>query len=101
MRGFRRSSIPAMLCVGMLAQWPAAAQFAGLATTGNGSVLYFSSPIRQKGTDQTFHSKIFQWDASGGIGVFAEVQSEGQSDGCVTNSFYQLQAPQVSDGGMV
>ena len=90
-----------MLCLGTLAQGPAAAQFAGLTTTGNGSVLYFSSPIRQKGTSQTFHSKIFQWDASGGIRVYAEVQSEGQSDGCVTNSFYQLQSPQVSDDGMV
>jgi len=101
MRGFRKFSIPAVLCVGTLAQWPAAAQFQGLTTTGNGSVLYFSSPIRPKGTEQTFHSKIFRWDVAGGIQVFAEVQSEGQSDGCVTNSFYQLQVPQVSDDGTV
>ena len=101
MHGFLRSSIPAMLCLGMLAQWPAAAQFEGLTTTGNGSALYFSSPIRQKGTNQTFHSKIFEWDASGGIRVYAEVTSEGQSDGCVTNSFYRLTAPQVSDDGTV
>jgi uncharacterized protein (TIGR03437 family) len=103
MRIIGSSSIAAVVWVGILTPWPAAAQFLNFTTTEDGSILYFSSPNRQDGSGQTFHYKIFRWDAAGGFRVFAEVQSEGQPVilGCVNDSFYQLQAPQVSDDGTV
>ncbi len=51
---------------------PAAAQaFQDLSTTADGSILYFASPVRQKGTDQKLYSKIFRWTAAGGVQVVA------------------------------
>lgn len=78
MRGTRNATIWAAALVGTLAPLPAPAQFQGLTTNGNSSALYFSSRVRQIGTNESFHSKIFRWDAAGGIQVFAEVPSEGQ-----------------------
>lgn len=98
---FPKSSIAILACAAAFVPWQAAAQFQGLTTTSDGSLLYFSSPTRHRDTSQTFHSKIFRWDSAGGIRVVAEVQSEGQSDGCVTDSFYQLQSPRVSGDGTV
>jgi uncharacterized protein (TIGR03437 family) len=81
---------------------PGAAQtFQSLSTTEDGSTVYFSSPIREKGTDQSFHSKIFRWDPAGGIRVIAESPDTGEFDGCTTANFYQLQSPQVSSDGTV
>ena len=74
--------------------------FQNLATTENGSVLYFSSPIRQRGTEQSLHSKIFRWDAAAGFRLVAEQRDKGQFDGCNYSNFYELTAPSVSaDGG--
>jgi len=50
--------------------------FQGLATTNDGSILYFSSPIRPQGSDLTFHHKIYRWDATNGFQVAAEVRDE-------------------------
>lgn len=75
--------------------------FQSLTTTDDGSVLYFSSPIRERDSNQTFHSKIFRWDASKGFQVVAEEPSEGQSDGCTTTKFFQLHDPQISADGSV
>ena len=71
----------------------AAQPFQDLSTTADGSVLYFSSPIRQKGTDQRFYSKIFQWTAATGVQVIAEVRNPGPSDGCASPDYYDLHAP--------
>jgi hypothetical protein len=44
---------------------PAAAQFASLSTTQDGSVLFFTTPLSQTGTDQPNHGKVFIVDANG------------------------------------
>jgi len=41
------------------------AQFDGLRSTGDGSVLYFSTRVRQKGAAQPLHGKIFRIGPSG------------------------------------
>lgn len=79
----------------------AAQTFQDLSTTEDGSALYFSSPIRQKETDRSFHSKIFPWNAASGIRVVAEVRDAGEFDGCTPPNFYQLRGPQVSLNGSV
>src|SRR6266704_1094870 len=62
--------------------------FQSLSTTEDGSAVYFSSPIREKGTDQSFHSKIFRWDPTGGIRLIGESRDTGESDGCTTANYY-------------
>src|SRR5216684_7339549 len=90
------------VCVAWFCSLPGAAQtFQSLSTTEDGSAVYFSSPIREKGTGQSFHSKIFRWDPAGGIRVIAESRETGEYDGCTTANFYQLQSPQVSSDGTV
>src|SRR5882724_8243591 len=90
------------VCGALCCSLPGVAQtFQNLSTTEDGSAVYFSSPIREKGTGQSFHSKIFRWDAAGGIRVIAESRDTGESDGCTTANFYQLQSPQVSSDGTV
>ena len=64
-------------------------------------MLYFSSPDRTVGSSQSFHSKIFRWDATNGFQLVADVPDPGASDGCTTANFYQLTAPQVSADGTV
>ena len=97
MQALTRISILAFL----LTSGAAAQPFQGLSTTADGSVLYFSSSIRQKGTDQRFYSKIFQWTAATGVQVIAEVRNPGPSDGCASPDYYDLHAPQVSADGNV
>ena len=57
-------NVPAMLTISLglaICALPLSGQaFQNLSTTEDGSVLYFSSVTRQKGTDQTLHSKIFR-----------------------------------------
>lgn len=43
----------------------ARAQFFGLATPGDGSTLYFATPLQQKNTTQPDYGKLFRFDASG------------------------------------
>ncbi|MEO8129869.1 MAG: hypothetical protein ABI822_22395 [Bryobacteraceae bacterium] len=86
----------------LLCALPAAGQaFQDLATNADGSILYFASPIRQKGTDQTFYSKIFRWTAATGVVLAAEVRDPGTTDTCGPSQFYQLNKPQVSTDGTV
>lgn len=86
----------------IIAVAPLVAQtFQGLSTNDDGSVLYFSSTVREKGFDQSFHSKIFRWDAAGGMRVMAEIRDTGETNGCTTSNFYKLQSPQVSSDGAV
>jgi dipeptidyl aminopeptidase/acylaminoacyl peptidase len=99
----KQFSVIAMV-ISCCAPWslPLAAQaFQDLSTTEDGSVLYFASPIRQKGTNQSFNSKIYRWDAASGVRVVAEVADPGESNGCTTANFYQLHRPQVSRDGSV
>ncbi len=81
---------------------PAAGQaFQDLSTTADGSILYFSSPVRQKNTDQKFYSKIFRWTAAEAVKLVAEVRDPGPADNCGPSQFYQLSRPQVSADGTV
>ena len=92
----------AVFAAGIGTVQPAGAQaFQGLSTTGDGSVLYFSSPDRIAGSGESLHSKIFRWDATNGFQLVAEVADTGTSVGCTTANFYQLSSPQVSADGTV
>jgi uncharacterized protein (TIGR03437 family) len=91
-----------ILGAGVLASTIAAAQaFQGLSTTDDGSVLYFSTPDRIVGSSQSFHPKIFRWDAVNGFQLAADAADTGTSDGCTTSNFYQLSSPQVSGDGTI
>jgi hypothetical protein len=50
--------------------------FGQLATNRDGSVLYFSSPLRLKGTNQYLHPKIFSWDNVNGIRLYEQRTSD-------------------------
>jgi uncharacterized protein (TIGR03437 family) len=86
---------------------PAFAQgFRQLATNRDGSVLYFSSPLRLKGTDQYFHPKIFAWDSVNGVRLYeqreADVPFPLPPFGFSGAQFFSLVAPDVSsDAGTV
>src|SRR5260370_20730125 len=90
-----------LILSGQLLSLPIPAQsFQNLATTADGSVLYFSTSSRQKGTSQRFDSKIFRWTAATGVQLVAE--GPEAINGCVSPTFSQLRAPQVSlDGSVV
>ena len=93
-------------------------QFSGLATTDDGSQLYFSSSLQLIGSkNENPYSKIFRYDASGGSGVrdafrrsegggsfhlAAQVDkvANGAMTGILTN-FYNLSNPYVSGDGSV
>ena len=75
---------------------PAAAQFQDLATTGDGSVLYFSSRFRQTGAgDQIPYLKIFRWSREGFDLV---IQRAPEQRGGFSN-YFQFASPDVSDDG--
>jgi uncharacterized protein (TIGR03437 family) len=81
----------------LLAASAAFAQFPNLAATDTGDQLYFSSPLRQTGSDQFPHPKLFRWSDAG----FALVaQRERQGPGPSFN-FYELSQPDVSGDGSV
>jgi uncharacterized protein (TIGR03437 family) len=76
--------------------------FSQLATNRDGSVLYFSSPLRMKGTDQYLHPKIFSWDKISGVRLFDQrplnvgypIPPVG-----LRADYYALQVPDVSSDG--
>ena len=78
--------------------------FSQLATNLDGSVLYFSTPMRLKGTSQYLYPKIFAWDQSAGVHLFEQRASDlpfpflspftGGS-----NQYFSLIAPDVSSDG--
>lgn len=72
----------------------ASAQFTRLASTGDGSRLFFSSPLRLRGTTQTFDAKIFRIDEQGPA-LFA-ARLRGERFGWTWTQFYDLTLPQVS-----
>src|SRR4051812_37607437 len=77
--------------------------FGRLATNWDGSVLYFSSSARIKGTDQYFHPKIFVWDKAVGVRLFeqrpSDVSIPAPFPGGVGTQFFELLAPDVSSDG--
>lgn len=86
----------------------ATAQFESLATTDDGSVLYFATNLRQKNTAQTFYGKIFKVD-SAGIQMYAAREKvepppltqpvPGGFRGL--SNYYWLSTPDVSGDGKV
>ena len=79
--------------------WQCAAQFTGLASNGDGSVLYFSSPLRIRGSGESFNPKIFRMDSSGP--TLFRSQDPGPPVGWTVTNFPNLTAPQVSTDGAV
>src|SRR5712671_3952021 len=64
----------------------------GLATTNDGSRLYFSSTLRLRGSDEYLTSKIFMMDSAGAH----LIDDEGQPPGAVWNDLY---SPSVTGDG--
>jgi uncharacterized protein (TIGR03437 family) len=87
--------IAALAAAGLCAASLAHAQFSGLTTTTNGSAVWFSSPLRQRGTAQYLWSKIFRIDSSGAA-LVAEMQPGGV---ILPSNPYILTNPQVSGDG--
>jgi uncharacterized protein (TIGR03437 family) len=89
-----------MLGLFCLAPVPAFAQPQDLATTDDGSVIYFSSPLRLKGSAELTNSKIFKY-ANGVYDLVAQpAPAVTLSGGGVINFDYRL--PNVSgDGGIL
>ncbi|MCP5118208.1 MAG: hypothetical protein GY953_45925, partial [bacterium] len=87
-----------ILVCGVLA---ASAQFSGLATNDDGSVLYFCSDLRLRGMDQYPHAKIF-CIRNGTVELFAQ-RPEIWPDtvGRRTSNHFQLSRPDVSGDGRV
>jgi hypothetical protein len=94
----RISCLLALLCAPALAQG-----FGQLATNRDGSVLYFSSPLRMKGTDQYLHSKIFSWDSLNGIRLYEQhtpdVPFPTPFVPSLGRQYFSLVAPSVSSDG--
>jgi uncharacterized protein (TIGR03437 family) len=77
---------------------PLLAQFAGLATTTDGSQLYFSSTLRLHGSTESDAPKIFRH------GTTFDLVEEVLRDNSVpdnTSNFYMLIEPQVSGNGKI
>ena len=77
---------------------PLLAQFTGLAANGDGSILYFSSPLRLRGSAQSFYSKLFRLTAASEL---FRSQDPGDPIGWTFTNFYNLIAPRVSTDGSV
>jgi hypothetical protein len=78
--------------------------FRQLATNRDGSVLYFSSPLRLKGTDQYFHPKIFSWDGVNGVRLYEQREADIPFPSPTplnppNTPFFSLLAPDVSSDG--
>ncbi len=77
--------------------------FQNLAPTGDGSVVYFSSSLRMKGTSQyPSQPKIFLWSEKGGVQLYEQqpptIINEG-GEGWSSTTAYNLVAPSVSSDG--
>jgi uncharacterized protein (TIGR03437 family) len=73
------------------------------ATNRDGSVLYFSSSLRAKGTSQYLHPKIFVWEPGTGVRLY-EQRPLPDPDPTITGcpyKFYSLDAVDVSSDGSV
>lgn len=82
---------------------PVAAQFNDLATSANGEVLFFSSPLRQVGTNQPGHGKIFR-ATEAGIELVKSIERvpQGPFDiitGTTYSNYHDARLPQVDPSG--
>src|SRR5581483_3822852 len=78
----------------------ASAQFQNLVTTSDGGQLYFSTPLRLRGSDQFESPKIVRYlDKTGSFELVAEVQQQFEA-GNRTNLF-QLTQPDISADGAI
>ena len=76
----------------------------GLATTGDGSVVYFALDMRQRSTSQPLHSKIFAVDRQDIRLVMQRqisVETGSRESGQYSTNYYRLDSPQVSGDGAV
>ena len=80
--------------------------FQNLAPNGDGSVLYFSSNLRLKGTDQFPHEKIFVWEGGRGVRLYEErpatiIQTSEPSYYTSSTAYHLLSASISSDANTV
>jgi uncharacterized protein (TIGR03437 family) len=82
----------------LFAGLPMLAQFSGLATTTDGSQVYFSSTLRLRGSTESDAPKIFQHGTN--FSLFREVLRGDSVQGNSSN-YYELIEPQVSGDGTI
>ncbi|MDR3698191.1 MAG: hypothetical protein P4L56_01070 [Candidatus Sulfopaludibacter sp.] len=73
-------------------------QFAGLGSTADGATLYFSTPLRLRGSGSPFFHKIFRFDSR--LVEFLSREA-GEPIGWTTANFYEIMAAQASSDGSV
>ena len=80
---------------------PLLAQFSNLVTNDDGSVLYFSSTLRQRGTEQFAHAKLFVLD-SGGLRLFRQRPLERTTSPDATwpvSTYYSMEGVALNGSG--
>src|SRR5688572_26208525 len=80
---------------------PLLAQSQNLVTNDDGSVLYFSSPLRQRGSAQFAHPKLFVMD-SGGLRLYMQRELERTTSPDATwpvSTYYALQFVALNGSG--
>jgi uncharacterized protein (TIGR03437 family) len=88
-----------------LAAIPGLAQFSGLATTTDGSQLYFSSPMQLTGSaDTSSYAKIFRYDGTdfylyAQLAKVASTAPPPVAGPAITSNYYALTNPFVSGNG--
>lgn len=91
------------LCAVLAAQ--AQPLFQSLSPNSDGSLLYFSSALRMKGTEQFPHPKVFVWREGRGVQLYAQEASTASYYGLgmyLSSTAYNLVAVSASsDGGAV
>jgi hypothetical protein len=88
-----------MLALFALTCTPFRAQFADLATTDDGAQLYFSSPLRLRGTKDSFYPKIYRY--VDGFELFRKEDRVSPDPSPYLTSYFQLIAPQITGDGTV
>ena len=80
---------------------PLLAQFQNLVTTDDGSVVYFSSALRQRGSEQFTHAKLFVLDAAG-LRLYLQRPFERTTSPDATwpvSTYYSLESAAVDGSG--
>src|SRR3982751_196577 len=78
-------------------------QFSSLSATDDGSTVYFVTRLRERGSSQPTHGKIFVADASG-VHVVAAIEREAHTDvlGITQTNVYDFQSVETnSDGSLL
>ena len=91
----RQAVVSFLRMLPLLAAATAHAQFSGLTTTHDGSSVFFSSALRQRGTNQYLWPKIFRIEGNGAA-LVAQRDLIGTPN--LSNAFV-LDLPQISDDG--